>query len=130
MFQKIEQWLFQRKYSATYRKEAYAYALEAGVIKQDIKELNDALQTNLKLVDEKQALMDKIEQDLKTLEGDAYTESRKEWEALRVEIPSMKERNDDLQKKVLPGKYRELGSKMQSTQNSIYKAKQIKNVRL
>ena len=130
MLQKIERFLFKRKYIATYRKEGHAYTLEAGLVRQDIKDLTEMLNINIKTVNDKREQRDKLEIDLKKLEGDAYTESRKEFEALCAEIDSIEERNKDLQTKVLPARQKELGSKLQAAQNAYYKSKQVAKAKL
>ena len=130
MIKKIRQFIFKQKYKNTYEKEAWAYALEAGLVKTEIRELMDALKDNIKSVDLSEKKQNKLKEELTKLKGEAYAETRAEIDTLGREISSIKERNEDLQKKLLPTKNRELAMKLQSAQNSLIKAQKLIKVNL
>lgn len=130
MFTKIRKWLFQRYYARTHEKEAWAYQLEAELLREGLSGDKAFYDASVKATEEKIKKVEELKAKLTELQGEAYNENREEIDILNKEIASAQERDKDFQEKLMPQARSQIISKQQTANHSLYKAKIFRKVKI
>lgn len=117
-------------YARTHEKEAWAYLLEAELLREQLNGDKAFYDASIKATEEKTAKVEELKAKLPELQGDAYNETREEIDILNKEIASAEERDKDFQAKLLPQARSQIISKQQTANHSLYKAGIFRKVKI
>jgi len=129
MITKIRKWLYKLHYAKIYEKEAWTHQLDIGLIRDQLDADMKVYESSQKALEEKTTLVEKLQVDVKAMEGDAYNSTIEEIKTIYEEMKSIRERNEDFQKKLLPNARMQMINKQQQSNHALYKAGAIKKIK-